>query len=83
MMNTVKEQLVYSYTYTDNKKRYEKWLKVGFPDNIVVDKLMISGKYDIDNISFNFPSVINVDTNEIYNMYNYKNIKILVKNEDI
>ena len=79
----LEEQLVYSYTYTDNKKRYEKWLKVGFPDNIVVDKLMISGKYDIDNISFNFPSVINVDTNEIYNMYNYKNIKILVKNEDI
>lgn len=77
------EQLVYSYTYTDNKKRNEKWLKLGFPDNIVVDKLMISGMYDIDNISFNFPSVINVDTNEIYTMYNYKNIKILVSNDDI
>ena len=77
------EQLVYSYTYTDNKKRNEKWIKVAFPDNIIVDKIIVSGKYDIDNISFNFPSIINVDTNEIYNMYNYKNIKILIKNEDI
>ena len=77
------DKLVYSYTYTDNKKRNEKWLKVGFPENIVVDKLMISGMYDIDNISFNFPNVINVDVNEIYSMYNYKNIKILVSNDDI
>ena len=77
------DQMVYSYTYTDNKKRNEKWLKVGFPDNIIVDKLIVSGMYDIDNISFNFPSVINVDVNEIYNMYNYKNIKILVSNDDI
>ena len=77
------EQLVYSYTYTDNKKRNEKWIKVAFPENIIVDKIIVSGKYDIDNISFNFPSIINVDTNEIYNMYNYKNIKILIKNEDI
>ena len=77
------DQLVYSYTYTDNKKRKEKWLKVGFPDNIFVDKLLVSGTYDIDNISFHFPNSVNVDTNEIYSMYNYKNIKILVKNEDI
>ena len=77
------DKLVYSYTYTDNKKRNEKWLKVGFPESIVVDKLMISGMYDIDNISFNFPNVINVDVNEIYSMYNYKNIKILISNEDI
>ena len=79
----LEDNLVYSYTYIDNKKRNEKWLKVGFPDNIVVDKLMISGGYDIDNISFNFPNTINVDTNKIYSMYNYKNIKILVSNEDI
>ena len=77
------DKLIYSYTYTDNKKRNEKWLKVVFPENIAVDKLMISGMYDIDNISFNFPNVINVDTNEIYSMYNYKNIKILVSNDDI
>ena len=77
------DQLVYSYTYTDNKKRKEKWLKVGFPDKIFVDKLLVSGTYDIDNISFHFPNSVNVDTNEIYNMYNYKKIKTLVKNEDI
>ena len=77
------DQLVYSYTYTDNKKRKEKWLKVGFPDKILVDKLLVSGTYDIDNISFHFPNSVNVDANEIYNMYNYKNIKTLVKNEDI
>jgi hypothetical protein len=77
------DQMVYSYTYTDNQKRKEKWLKVAFPETIIVDKLLISGTYDIDNISFNFPNSINVDTNEIYSMYNYKNIKILVKNEDI
>ena len=58
-------------------------IKKEMKSNIVVDKLMISGMYDIDNISFNFPSVINVDTNEIYTMYNYKNIKILVSNDDI
>ena len=75
--------MVYSYTYTDNQKRKEKWLKVAFPETIIVDKLLISGTYDIDNISFNFPNNINVDTNEIYSMYNYRNIKILVKNEDI
>ena len=77
------DQLVYSYTYTDNKKRKEKWLKVGFPDKILVDKLLVSGTYDIDNISFHFTNSVNVDANEIYNMYNYKNIKTLVKNEDI
>ena len=77
------DQMVYSYTYTDNQKRKEKWLKVAFPETIIVDKLLISGTYDIDNISFNFPNSINVDTNEIYSMYNYRNIKILVKNEDI
>ena len=79
----LEDNLVYSYTYIDNKERKEKWQKVGFPDNIAVDKLMISGDYDIDNISFNFPNVINVDTNKIYAMYNYKDIKILVSNEDI
>ena len=58
-------------------------LKLAFLINIVVDKLMISGGYDIDNISFNFPNTINVDTNKIYAMYNYKDIKKLVSNEDI
>lgn len=77
------EQLIYSYTYTDNQKRKEKWLKVTFPSIISADKLFISGPYDIDNISFIFPNNIDVDQNEVYSMYNNKNIKILVSNEDI
>ena len=36
-----------------------------------------------DNISFIFPNNIDVDQNEVYSMYNNKNIKILVSNEDI
>ena len=77
------DQLIYSYTYTDNQKRKEKWLKVTFPAIISADKLVISGPYDIDNIAFTFPNSINIDQNEIYSKYNYKNIKILVSNDDI
>ncbi len=77
------EKLMYTYNYIDNKKRNEKWLKLFFPEKIAVDKMLISGPYDIDNISFTFLNRINVDQNEIYSMYNYKNIKILVSNEDI
>ena len=45
--------MLYGYSYTDNKERKEKWLKVFFPSEVeVVDKLVISGPYDIDNISF-------------------------------
>ena len=79
----LEDQLIYSYTYTDNQKRKEKWLKVTFPSIISADKLLIAGPYDIDNISFTFPNIINIDQNEVYSMYNYKNIKVLVSNEDI
>ena len=68
---------------TDNVQDYQKVYSDYNVETIIVDKLLISGTYDIDNISFNFPNNINVDTNEIYSMYNYRNIKILVKNEDI
>ena len=77
------EQLMFSYIYTDNHKRKEKWLKVTFPVFISVDRLVLSGPYDIDNISFTFQNIINVDQNEIYSKYNYKNIKVLISNEDI
>lgn len=79
----VKEQLVYTYGFIDNQQRKEKWLKVIFPEKIAVDKLSISGNYDIDNISFSFPRLVEVDTNEIYSNYNYKNIKTLISNDDI
>ena len=77
------QQLVYTYGYADKEKRRERWLKIVFPDQILINKLVISGPYDIDNISFSFSKKIEYDENEIYYMYNYKNIKTLVNNEDI
>ena len=47
---------MFSYTYTDDKKRKEKWVKATFPAFIAIDKLILSGPYDIDNISFTFPN---------------------------
>ena len=76
-------KLIFSYSYTDNQKREEKWVKAAFPEAIPVDKLLISGYYDIDNIFFTFPNPYNVDQNEVYKLYNYKSLKILVSNEDI
>ena len=75
-------KMIYSYSYTDNKKRREKWLKVFFPLSGPINKLIIAGPYDIDNISFTFPSKRYADSN-LYEMYNYKTNKILVKDEDI
>lgn len=77
------EKNLYSFSHTDNQERKEKWIKLIFPENISVDRLLIFGPYDIDNISFTFINHINVDQNEIYSMYNNKNIKILISNEDI
>ena len=77
------DKMVYSYTFTDSKDRKERWIKVVFPSLISVDKLMLSGYYDIDNIYFTFPNVINIDSNEIYSMYNHKNSKILITNDEI
>ena len=77
------EKLIYNYEYLDKQERKEKWLKVTFPEAIPIDKLLISGYYDIDNIYFTFPTIFNVDQNEIYNIYNHKNIKILISNDDI
>ena len=73
----------YSYSYTDEKNEDEKWILVNFPEKIVVDKLVIMGKYDIDNISFTFKYETSTDSNEIYYLYNYKEKVDLVDNEDI
>ena len=75
-------KIVYTYSYNDNKERKEKWLKVHFPMATPINYLVISGPYDIDNISFTFPNKKYADSN-VYNMYNYKNIKILINDEDI
>ena len=79
----LKEKLIFSYGFTDNQKRKEKWIKATFPLIIPIDKLLISGYYDIDNIFFTFPNPYNVDHNEVYKLYNYKSIKMLISNEDI
>ena len=42
------ENIKFEYSYTDNKERKEKWLKVFFPPEVeVVDKLVISGPYEL------------------------------------
>ena len=49
-------KIVYSYSYNDNKERKEKWLKVFFPTSTLINTLIISGPYDIDNFSFTYPN---------------------------
>ena len=53
-----------------------------FPRITPINKLLISGPYDIDNISFTFPNKKYDDSN-LYNFYNYKYKEILIKDEDI
>ena len=77
------DKLIYGYTFTDDKKRREKWLKVYFPEKIKIDKLVIAGPYDIDNICFTFNYNINVGENDVYYMYNYRIDNYLVDNDDI
>lgn len=77
------DRLMFSYNFIDQEKRKEKWIKVSFPEIISIDKLLILGYYDIDNLSFTFPNIFNFDQDEIYNMYNYKSFQILVSNDDI
>ena len=75
-------KIVFSYSYNDNIKRKEKWLKVFFPSSYLINILIISGPYDIDNISFTFPDKKYEDSN-LYNNYNYKNKELLIKDEEI
>lgn len=82
-IGSLSDKILYGYTYTDNKERKEKWLRVNFPEKIIIDKLIISGPYDIDNISFTFSYKINVDEKEIYYMYNHKKMDILIENENL
>jgi len=77
------EQIVFGYTFTDNEKRKQKWLKVFLSENILINKLVISGPYDIDNIQFIFNYETNVDEEEIYYMYNNKRVKKLVDDDEI
>ena len=76
------ENILFSFSYTDNEERKEKWIKVTLPEKITIDKLIISGPYDIDKISFTFDCKINVNESQILNMYNHKKKEILVKNNN-
>lgn len=77
------DKILYGYSYTDKKNSGENWIFVTFPEKISVDKLVISGPYDIDNISFTFEYEVNTDSNEIYYLYNYQRSEDLIDNEDI
>jgi hypothetical protein len=77
------DKILYGYSYTDKKDNDENWVFVTFPDVIIIDKLVISGPYDIDNISFTFQYEITTDSQEIFYMYNHLRIDDLVDNEDI
>ena len=70
---------IFSQSYTDNKKRNEKWLKLGLQTTIPINLLVISGPYDIDNFSFTFPNK-EYDDASLYRNNNYEN---LFNDEDI
>ena len=77
------EKVVFGYSYTDNKKGKDKWILVTFPEKITIDKLVLSGPYDIDNISFTFQYEVNADSYEVYYNYNHLKKADLVENNDI
>ena len=76
------KQVVFSQNYSDNKKRNEKWLKVHFQSSIPINNLIISGPYDIDNLSFTFPHE-HYDYSNLYDIYGKNNKVKLIKDEDI
>ena len=77
------DKVLYGYTYTDDKKNGDKWLLVTFPEKILADKLVISGPFDIDNISFTFKYEISTDFEDLYYMYNNQKVEELIDNNDL
>ena len=73
---------VFTQSYLDNKKRNEKWLKVHFSNIIPINNLVISGPYDIDNLSLTFLNK-NYDDSDLYKSYKKQNFAKLIKDEDI
>jgi hypothetical protein len=73
---------VFTQSYLDNKKRNEKWLKVHFSNIIPINNLVISGPYDIDNLSLTFLNK-NYDDSDLYRIYKKQNVAKLIKDEDI
>ena len=75
------DKIVYGYSYSDNTRKENNWLKVFSHTNIPADKLIISGPYEIDNIHFTFYYETNVDYNDIFNMK--KEDKKLIDDDEI
>ena len=75
-------KVVFTQSFSDNKKRNEKWLKVHFQTSTPINNLIISGSYDIDNIAFTFPNK-NYDFSNLYDIYGHTNKANLIKDEDI
>ena len=70
---------IFSQSYADNKKRNEKWLKLGLQTTIPINLLVMSGPYGVGDFSFTFPNKEYDDTN-LYRNNNYEN---LINDEDI
>ena len=77
----VGKQAMFIQSYIDIKKRKEKWIKVYFRNFIPINILMISGPYDIDNLSFTFLNK-HYDDSNLYKNNNNEIVK-LIKDEDI
>ena len=75
-------QVIFAQSNADNKKRNEKWIKVHIQNSISINTLIISGSYDIDNLSFTFPNKI-YDNSNLYRSNKNKNVAKLIKDEDI
>lgn len=76
-------KIVYAYSYTDNSRKDRNWLKVMSHTNILADKLIISGPYDIDNIEFTFDYETNSEISDIINMNIEKKSFKLINDDEI
>lgn len=76
-------KVVYGYTHSSKNNEDENWTFIAFPKKMIIDKLIISGPYEIDNIGFTFHYGVNVDPNDIYYMYNYQKTEKLIDIGDI
>ena len=76
-------KIVYAYSYTDQSRKDRNWLKVLSHTNLLADKLIISGPYDIDNIEFTFEYETNIEISEIVSMNIDKKTFKLINDDEI
>lgn len=77
------DKIVFAYSHSDKTRKERNWLKVYSHSTIYVDKLIISGPYEIDNIHFTFSFDTNVDFSDILSMNDFKKEKKLVYDDEI